>query len=348
MGIPRLLRHLVDQDAQNLHPAASTRALHVFGWNQTDPKQLPSLVRFMPNLRVFSCKYLAVTVPCLVALQKRSRLILREFEATVYDDVRAVLSHIGQFEALQTLHLWVGVGTRPSGQALPTMRLGSLRSLLISTAPGDLFEVAQWLARCEFGSLQKFFYVSPTCMPGSTDARVPADLSPMASFFAAQRSMHTLAFDTSDTYEAIVGLLSQRFPPALELVDFGVSMIPAELPPFPRSIQRLSFQTDPGNLGALWSTFDILLNQKRRLPPGLRIAFDDMCSERPELARFRWRDFLRPGAISTDMLSEADTDRNKMVLYAKQFERIGVSIIDEDDCVWPPQGSSGECDLDLC
>jgi hypothetical protein len=341
MGIPRLLRHLVDQDAQNLHPAASTRALDVFGWNQTDPKQLTSLVRFMPNLRVFSCKYLAITVPCLVELQKRSRLILREFEATVYDDMRAVLSHIGQFEALQTLRLWVGVGIRPSGQALPIMRLGSLRSLLICTAPGDLFGVAQWLARCEFGGLQKFFYVSPTCMPGSTDARVPADLSPMASFFAAQRSMHTLAFDTSGTYEAIVGLLSQRLPPALDLVDFGFSMIPAELPPFPRSIQRLSFQTDPDNLGDLWSTFDTLLNQKSRLPPGLRIAFHGS-SQRPELARFRWRDFLRAGAISTDMLSEAATDRNKMVLYAKQFERIGVSIIDEDDCVWTPQGSSGE------
>jgi hypothetical protein len=325
------LRHLGDQDAQNLHPAASTRVLHVFEGEQAVAQQLPSLVRYMPNLRVFSCKYLAITVPCLVELKKHSRLILREFEATVYDDVRAVLSHIGQFEALQTLHLWVGEGARPSGQALPTMRLGSLRSLLICTAPGDLFEVARWLERCEFGSLRKFFYVAPSCMTGSTDARVPADLSPIATFFAAQRSMHTLAFDTVDKYEAIVGLLSQRLPPALELVDFGFSTIPAELPPFPRSIQRLSFQAD---LDALWCIFDILLNQRGPLPPGIRIAFHGS-SQRPELARFRWRDFLRQGAISTD-------DRNKMVLYAKQFERIGVSIIDEDDCVWPPQGFSGE------
>jgi hypothetical protein len=337
------LRYLGDQDAQNLHPAASTRVLHVFEWNHAIAKQLPSLVRYMSNLRVFSCRYLAVTVPCLVELKKHSRLILREFEATIYDDVHTILSHIGQFEALQTLHLWLGVGARPSGQALPTMRLCSLRSLLICTAPGGLFEVAQWLERCEFGSLRKFFYVWPACMPGSDEARVPVDLSPIASFFAAQRSMNTLAFDTYDSDEAIVGLfLSHGFPPALELLDFRLSRIPAELPRFPRSIRRLSFQADPLNLGALWSTFDILLNQKRPLPPGLRIAFYDMCRERPEFAPFRWRDFSRPGAISTDMLSEAATDRNKMVLYAKQFERIGVSIIDEDDCVWPPQGSSGE------
>jgi hypothetical protein len=337
------LRYLGDQDAQNLHPAASTRVLHVFEREQAVAQQLPSLVRYMPNLRVFSCRYLAITVPCLVELKKHSRLILREFEATVYDDMRAVLSHVGQFEALQTLYLWVGVGARPSGQDLPTMRLGSLRSLLISTAPSDLFEVARWLERCEFGSLRKFFYVmAPACMPGSTDAQVPTDLSPIASFFAAQRSMHTLAFRTADTYEAIDGLLSQRLPPALELVEFGCSRIPPELPPFPRSIQRLSFQTDPRRLGALCSNFDILLKQKRRLPPGLRIAFYDMYRDRPELARFRWRDFLRQGAISTDILSEAETNRDTMVLYAKQFERIGVSIIDEDDCVWPPQGSSGE------
>jgi hypothetical protein len=337
------LRHLVDQDAQNLHPAASTRVLHVFEGRKAVAKNLPSLVRYMPNLRVFSCRYLVITVPCLVALNKHSRLILREFEATVYGDVRSAIAHIGQFEALQTLHLWLGVGARLSGQALPIMRLGNLRSLLICVAPVMLLEVAQWLERSEFGGLRKFFYAWPACRPGSDEARVPADLSPIASFFAAQRSMRTLAFDTYDSDEAIVGLfLSQKFPPALELLDFRLSRIPAELPRFPRSIRRLSFQADPLNLGALWSTFDILLNQKRPLPPGLRIAFYDMCRERPEFAPFRWRDFSRPGAISTDMLSEAATDRNKMVLYAKQFERIGVSIIDEDDCVWPPQGSSGE------
>jgi hypothetical protein len=306
---------------------------------------------YMPHLVSFSARNYPFGRLLLVSLKQKSTHLLRVLEVCCDDvDVKHIIHLVGRFEALHRLRLKIPHSLVASWNELRSLDLRLLRSIDITVTPNAFPCLFRWLRLCKFDSLRE---IRISQIRGDdVDVHALSAISPfdLASFFGRHQELRTLALNVY--HEPIVHfILSQTLPPGLTFVDFRLSSIPRPLPnALPRSVRCISIRTRFSDFIGFQEDLDHLLLQAARheLPPELRISFNDPDDDtsgwrgNTDFGRFQWETCIRPASAMKDISEEDANLRGLMLLYALQFKRYGVSIVDEDDCVWPADGEAGQ------
>jgi hypothetical protein len=354
-GIPSFLNHLLAQESEDAFPGLWTRHLCIEGDDDHDyeyHQDLLSLILYMPHLVSFSARNHPIGPPLLVSLKQKGTNILRALEVCCHvDDANRVILLVGRFKALHRLRFrFVRSELAGSFNALCPLSLRLLRTIDITVTPHAFPNFFRWLRLCEFDSLREL-HISQI-RGDDVDVHALSAISPfeLASFFRRHQEMRTLALNVY--HEPIVHfILSQTLPPGLTFVDFRLSSIPRPLPnALPRSVRCISIRTRFSDLIGFQEDLDHLLLQAARheLPPELRISFNDPDDDtsgwrgNTDFGRFQWETCIRPASAMNDISSEDTELRGLMLLYALQFKRYGISVVDEDGYVWPTDGEAGQ------
>jgi hypothetical protein len=350
--IPSFFHHIVTQESKNFFPGLWTRHLCVEGVHGDGHDAcLSSLVLYMPHLLSLSVRNLPVGSALLASLKHQSRGKLRCLEMCHISNASRIMFLVGQFQMLYSLRLNIPFhedGLESFVDAWP-LRLSLLHTLDAIVEPRAIFSFIRWLGLCEFDSLEELS-VGQTRGQGMEPDQTPAlAANRLASFFERHKRIRTLALDVC---HAVVHLFfSQTLPAGLIHVDLQFSSIASPWPPLPRTVRRISIHVDTFDMASVREVLDSLLDHAARheLPPELCVLFDHYPNHdepgghiHTDFFRFRWEALLRPSFAMQDMSAEETEAQGQMLLYALHFKRYGVSVIDEDGCVWPADGESGQ------
>jgi hypothetical protein len=121
-------------------------------------------------------------------------------------------------------------------------------------------------------------------------------------------------------------------------------VLPSTLPALPLSLQQLvlTVHANPQDSG-LWGCLSHLLREPTLSLVEITVAFDGgAMTLLDNMGDFSWHHLLSP-PCGLDLSNDHDVlIRGKMMLYALEFRKRGISIVDEYGSVWPADADSGQ------
>jgi hypothetical protein len=349
-----LLDYVFAHTCRGSNPGVHTTRLRVYEnhYDRDESSALMALMLYMPNLRSFVTRHRKSSLPQLLTLCQHGRHTLQTLEIYIdISDAPNVLAAVENFTALRALCIeqaW-DYHQQTAGllDACAPLLLPHLVRFEANLHVRLLPDLARWLARCTKCMLPALKYFALTASDPVGDEHDLDGLAAFGPFFAVHEKLHSLSISACKA--VTFAILTAQLPPGLRCIALcGPSTLSwaltSALPALPPAVRRLTIRADPQS-SELWHLLGHLLREHTLSVTEIAIVFEEMVTNLPEFLRsFSWSTLLLPPGGIHQLDGNDARICGDMMMYALEFKKRGVSIVDEHGCVWPPRGETGQRD----